>query len=80
MTVTISNHVSQFSIISNMFVNIPGNKSSICEREVTRSVRENFILGYFSVEWEDLLNIDGLNVDNSTKTFLDKINTLLATY
>ena len=67
MTVTISNHVSQFSIISNMFVNIPGNKSNICEREVTRSARENFILDYFSVEWEDLLNIDGLNVDNQSK-------------
>ena len=36
--------------------------------------RENFILNYFSVEWEDLLKIDELNVDNSTKMYLDKIN------
>ena len=32
---------------------------------------------YFSVEWEDLLIIDELNVDNSTKKFLDKINMFL---
>ena len=36
--------------------------------------QENFILNYFSVEWEDLSKIDELNVDNSTKMYLDKIN------
>ena len=33
-----------------------------------------------SVDWEDLLKIDELNADNSTKKFLDKINMLLHTY
>ena len=42
--------------------------------------RENFILDYFSVEWEHLLKIDELNADNSTKMYLDKINMLLDTY
>ena len=41
---------------------------------------ENFILDYFSVEWEDLLKIDELNADNSTKMYLDKVNMLLDTY
>ena len=40
---------------------------------------ENFILDYFSVDWEDLLKIGELNADNSTKKFLDKINMLLDT-
>ena len=31
--------------------------------------RKNFILDYFSVEWEDLLKIDELNADKSTKKF-----------
>ena len=26
----------------------------------------NFILEYFSIDWEDLLKIDELNVDSST--------------
>ena len=31
--------------------------------------RENFILDCFSVDWKDLLKIDDLNADNSTKCF-----------
>ena len=42
--------------------------------------KENFILDYFSVDWKDLLKINELNTDNSTKIYLDKINMLLDTY
>ena len=63
-----------------MFGNIPGNKSNIYERHWSKFDRENFILDYFSVEWEDLLKTDELNADKSTKKFLDKINMLLDTY
>ena len=80
LTATISDHLPQFSIIPNMFGNIPGNKSNIYERDWSKFDRENFILDYFSVEWEDLLKIDELNADKSTKKFLDKINMLLDTY
>ena len=80
LTATISDHLPQFSIIPNMFGNIPGNKSNIYERDWSKFDRENFILDYFSVEWEDLLKIDELNADNSTKKFLDEINMLLDTY
>ena len=34
----------------------------------------------FSLDWEDLLKTDELNIDNSTKMYLDKINILLDTY
>ena len=61
-----------------MFVNISGNKSNIYERDWSKFDRENFILDYFSVDWEDLLKF--VNADNSTKTYLDKINILLDTY
>ena len=63
-----------------MFGNILGNKLNIYEREWSKFDQENFILDYFSVDWEDLLKIDELNVDNSTKTYLDQINMLLDTY
>ena len=79
-TATISDHLLQFSIILNMFHNIPGNKSNIYERDWSKFDRENFILDCFSVDREDLLKIDEINVDNSTKTFLDKINMFLDTY
>ena len=42
--------------------------------------QENFILDYFYVDWKDLLKIDNLNADNSTRIYLGKINLLLDTY
>ena len=80
LTATISDHLLQFAIIPNMFGNISGNKSNIYERDWSKFDRENFILDYFSADWEDLLKIDECNVDNSTKIYLDKINMLLDTY
>ena len=80
LAVTISDHLPQFAIVPNMFGNITGNKSEMYERDWSKFDRENFILDYFSVEWEDLLKIDELNADNSTKMYLDKINMLLDTY
>ena len=62
-----------------MFGNISGNKSNIYERDWSKFDQENFILDYFSVDWEDLLKIE-LNVDNSTKIYLDKTNMVLETY
>ena len=63
-----------------MFGNILGNKSNIYERDWSKFDQENFILDYFSVDWEDLLKTDDLNADNSTRMYLDKINMLLDTY
>ena len=80
MTATIFDHLPQFSIIPNTFGNIPGNKSNIYERHWSEFNRLNFILDYFSVEWEDLLRIDELNAGKSIKKLLDKINMLLDTY
>ena len=80
LTATISDHLPQFAIIPSMFGNIIGNKSKIYERGWYELDRENFILDYFSVEWEALLKTDELNAENSTKMYLDKINMLLDTY
>ena len=80
LTATISDHLPQFSTIPNMFGNISGNKSNIYERDWSKFDQENFILDYFSVDWENLLKTDELNADNSTKMYLDKINILLDSY
>ena len=63
-----------------MFGNISGNKSKIYESDWSKFDRENFILDYFSVDWEVLLKIDEKNVDNSTKMYLNRNNMLLYTY
>ena len=80
LTATISDHLPQFAIIPNMFGNIPGNKSNIYERDWYKFDQESFILGCFSVDWKDLLKIDELNADNSTKIYLDEINMLFDTF
>ena len=63
-----------------MFGNISGNKSNIFERDWSKFDREKCILDFFSVDWEDFLETDELNADNSTRMYLDKINMLLDTY
>ena len=80
LTDTMSDCLPQFSIISNMFGNVSDNKSNIYERDWSKFVLENFILYYFSVDWDDLLKTDELNADNSTRMYLDQINMLLDTY
>ena len=80
LSATISDHLPQFSIILNMFGNVSGSKSNINEWDWSKFVRENFILDYFSIDWEVLLKTDELNADNSTRMYLDKINMLLDTY
>ena len=49
-------------------------------KETGPNLIEKILFQTFSVEWEDLLKIDELNADNSTKKFLDEINMLLDTY
>ena len=66
LTAAISDHLPQFLIIPNMFGNISGNKSNIHKWDWSKLDQENFILDYFSVDWEDLLKTDELNADNST--------------
>ena len=63
-----------------MFGNIFGKKSNIHERDWSKFDRGNFIQDNSSVDWEDLLKIDELNTEISTKMYLDKINKLLDTY
>ena len=64
LTASISDHLPQFGIIPNMFGNIKGNKSNIYERDWPKFDPENFILDYFSVDWEDLFKINELNAEN----------------
>ena len=78
LTVTISDHLPQFAIIPNLAILQVINL--ILMRDWSKFDRENFILDYISVDCEDSLKIDKLNVDNCTQTYLEKINILLDTY
>ena len=70
-------HLSQFLIVSNTFCNPPLNKSNIYERDWSNFDQENFILDYFSINWNETLKIEEQNINYSTEIFLNKINKLL---
>ena len=62
-----------------MLRNTSNNKSNIYERDWWIFYRQNFIIDYFSVDWDGLLKIDELNGDNSIQIYLNKIKMLLNT-
>ena len=64
LTAIVSDYLPQFAIIPYMLGNISGNKSNIYKRDWSKFDRENFVLDYFFVDWEDLLRIDELHADN----------------
>ena len=76
LTATISDHLPQFIILPNIFSNPPSNKSNIYERDWSNFVQENFILDYFSVDWNSLINNDK-DVNLSFNNFFKRINAIL---
>ena len=73
---TKSDHLPQFIILPNIFSNPPSNKKNIHERDWSNLVQENFILDYFSVDWNSLINNDK-DVNLSFNIFLKRINAIL---
>ena len=74
VTATISDHLPQFLIVPNIFSNPPCNKSNIYERDWSNFDQENFILDYFSIDWNEMLKIEEQNINYSTEIFLKSTN------
>ena len=77
LTATISDHHPQILIVPNILSNPPSNKSNIYKRDWSNFDQENFILDYFSIDWNEMLKIEEHNINYSTEVFLNKINKLL---
>ena len=58
ITATISDHLPQFLVSPNTFVNPPSNKSNVFERDWSKFDQENFLLDYFDIDWSNLLNLN----------------------
>ena len=76
---TISDHLPQFSFVSNILPNSSTQKSNFYERDWSKFKQENFILEYFDKDWADLLQIDQQNVNLSMDIFLNKMDSILNT-
>ena len=77
LTATNSDHLPQFIILPNIFSNPPSNKSNIYERDWSIFPQENFILGYFSVDWNSIIDDDNKDVDLSFNNVFKRINAIL---
>ena len=76
----ISDHLPEIMIVPNVFANTPSNRFNIHERGLSNFDQVNFVLDYFSIDWNDTLKINEENVDYSTEVFLNKISNLLDCY
>ena len=77
LTATISEHLSQIMIVPNVFANTPSNRSNIYERDWSNFDQVNFVLDYFSIDWDDTIKIKEEKIDYSTEVFPNKISNLL---
>ena len=77
ITTTISDHLPQFLIGPDIFYNPPSTKLNIFERDWSKFDQENVVLDYLSVDWENLIQSNCENVDQSFVSFLFKFNSIL---
>ena len=61
-------------------VTLPQTRLTTFEREWSNFDQENFIIDYFSINWDVALKLDEQNVYYSIESFLNKINSLLSNY
>ena len=80
LTASISGHLPQFLVAPDIFFNASYPKSNNYERDRSRFDQENFVLDYFSVEWDNLLLSPNTNTEKPYKTFLEKFESLLDNY
>ena len=73
LAATRSDHFPEFLITPDIFSNQPSIKLNIFERNWFTFDQENFILGYISVDWENLIKLDNRNVERLA-SFLFKVN------
>ena len=80
LAASVLDHLPQFLVAPNIFFNASYPKSNNYERDWSRFDLENFVLDYFSVEWDNVLISPNTNTEKSYKTFLEKFESLLDTY
>ena len=78
LTTSISDHLPQFLAAPNFNASYP--RSNNCKNVWSRFDQENFVLDYFSVNWDNLLLSSNTNTEKSYKTFLGQYDSLLETY
>ena len=77
LTATISDHLPQFLIAPHIFSNVPNRNTNIFEHDWSKFSYEEFILGYFSVDWSHTLKLQNNNIDASFQNVFNSMNNIL---
>ena len=80
LTATISDHLPQFLIATEIFRNSPSNKSNYFECDWRNFNQENFISDYFLVSQKNVINLQRNYVNHSLQNLFDSVNDLLKTH
>ena len=72
---SISDHLPQFLITSDIKCNSPINEHSF--RDWSKFNQEQFLLDYFDIDWDETLKINKQDVDTSFNSFLTAINNII---
>ena len=80
LSASISDHLPQFLVASDIFFNTSYPRPNNYERDWSIFDQENFVLSYFSVKWDNLLASSNTNTEKSYKTFFEQFQSLLETY
>ena len=70
----ISYHLPHFLVAPKISRNFTSNKFNYFERDQSNFNQENFILGYFSVDWKNIINLQKNDVNHSLQRFFDLVN------
>ena len=80
LTSSISDHLPQFLIVPDIFLNLSPPKCNSYERDWNNFDQENFILDYLAVDRTDIIKSEKKNIDFSFECFLKKFNLILDKY
>ena len=80
LTVGISDHLPSFFIVPKNNQNHIPPKQALFTRKTKNFDRENFILDYLQIDWNETLDIPLNDANHSTQKFMDTFNGLLDKY
>ena len=80
ITSSISDHLPQFLIVPDIFLNSSPPKSNIYKRDWNNFDQKNLILDYLAVDWADIIKSEKKNIDFSFECFFKKFNLILGKY
>ena len=80
LSIKISDHLPSFMIVPSQNQNHLPKKHNLYSRKCKNFDRENFVLDYFGIDWNNTIEIEKEDVNHSLSKFMEQINVLLDKY